>query len=85
MSAGGVGGRGYQQISTNKPPGPYSYLQTGFQRTRLNMPQAAVDGQGDSGRFSGSSKKFFVRRKYQTLPTANLGTLQALWEGLLWR
>jgi len=49
------------------------------------MPPAAADGQDSSGWFSGSSKKFFVRRKYRTLPTPNLGTLQALWEGLLWR
>jgi len=85
VPAGGGEGRGSQQINTNKPPRPYSYLQTGFQRTRLNMPEAAADGQDDSGWFSGSGKKFFVRRKYRSLPTADLGTLQALWDCSVWR
>jgi len=48
---GECGCEGYQQINTNKQPRPYSYLQTGFQRTRLNTPQAAADGQDDSGWF----------------------------------
>ena len=78
VSAGGWMA-GNQQINTNMLPRPYSYLQTSFQRTRLNTSQAAAYGQDDSGWFSGSSKKFFVRSKYRSLPTANLGTLPALW------